>query len=271
MEPHQSLRSSSAEMPDFLDMLVRDAHGTVRDGYYSDVPRTRGVGACLRDAILESRGVALIAEIKAASPSEGNIRDFDPIQLARTMESCGVAGVSVLTEPRHFKGDIRCLGEVRASVKLPLLMKDIVVHPAQVEAASRAGADAVLLIQAVFDRGNSPISRDEMIQHAHSLGLEVLLESHTGGEFSRAVESGADLVGINNRDLGTLRVNIHKTGRILSRHSCHGKVIVSESGIRTRDDIRLLREAGSHAFLVGTAIMSSSDVSMKIKELLNPI
>jgi indole-3-glycerol phosphate synthase len=131
------------------------------------------------------------------------------------------------------------------------------------------GANAVLLIKALFDRGYSDRTLDEMIAGAHVLGLEVLLEAHTATEFSSAVKTGADLVGINNRNLGTLKVDLNVTKKILSKNGPKGKLVISESGINTPTDIRFLRESGARAFLIGLAIMSADNVEEKVREFVN--
>jgi indole-3-glycerol phosphate synthase len=147
-------------------------------------------------------------------------------------------------------------------------MKDIVLSPVQLEAASRIGADAILLIQALFDRGCCECDVPEMIREAHSRNLEVLLETHSEDEFRRAVASHADLVGINNRNLATLAVDLNVTRKILRNIDVDGKVVVSESGIRNPADIRFLRESGARAFLIGSAIMACEDVEAKVKEFV---
>ena len=145
-------------------------------------------------------------------------------------------------------------------MKLPILMKDIILSSVQLEAASKAGANIVLLIKALFDRGYCECSIHEMIANAHSKDLEVLLEAHDAGEFRSAVKTHADLVGINNRDLATLKVDLGVTKRILERNDTEGKIIVSESGINTPADLRFLRDCGAHAFLIGSAVMLADNV-----------
>lgn len=254
-------------MPDFLDVLARDARETVAEGYYEAPEPVRSPPLSLRKAILESE-IALIAEIKAASPSAGTIREVDPGVIARIMEKSGATGISVLTEPKHFNGSLSHLQQAREAVEIPILMKDIIIAPRQLDAAASIGANAVLLIQAVFDRGYSDTGLQDMIGYAHARGLEVLLETRSIDEFQKAVDSEADLIGINNRDLGTFQVDLGTTERILSHFESHGKVIVSESGIETPEDLQYLRRNGAHAFLVGTAIMASDDIGPKIRELV---
>ena len=147
-------------------------------------------------------------------------------------------------------------------------MKDIILSPIQIFAASKLGANAILLIQAIFDRGYSEKSLNEMIEGAHQLGLEVLLETHTEEEFRLAIETNADLIGINNRNLGTLKIDLNTTKEILKNNNSYGKVIVSESGIKNPKDLRFLRECGAKAFLIGSSIMLTENIEEKVREFV---
>jgi len=223
----------------------------------------------LKKAILESNHLPLITEIKAASPSSGVIRkNFDPEKVARAMENGGAVGISVLTEPKHFKGSLIYLTKVRKAVNLPILMKDIVISPIQLETASKLGANAVLLIATLFERGYCECDVHEMIAQAQSKNLEVLLETHNEDEFRSAVNSNADLIGINNRDLGTLKVDLGVTKRILEKNDAHGKIVLSESGVKTPTDLRFLHECGAHAFLIGLTIMAADNIEERVKEFV---
>ena len=256
-------------MTDFLDRLARDAAETIDGGYYEDLRQPSGVHTSLKETILKCTCSPVITEIKACSPSKGTIRThFEPGEIALAMERGGAVGVSVLTEPRSFKGSIVALVETRKRVKIPVLMKDIIISPKQLYAASKAGANAVLLILALFDRGYCECGVEEMIAKAHLKGLEVLLEAHSENEFHNAVRSSADLVGINNRNLGTLQIDLNVTKNILEKSETYGKTIISESGIESALDIRFLRECGANAFLVGSAIMKADDVESKVRELV---
>lgn len=256
-------------MRDYLDKLARDAKETVAEGYYEVSSKSSSPAASLRKAIIETKRNAVITEVKAASPSRGTIKsDFDPAGVARAMENGGASGISVLTEPKHFSGSLSYLAKVRETVKLPILMKDIIVDPIQLEAASKIGANVVLLIKSLFDRGYCEASLDEMITQAHAKNLEVLLETHSEDEFLHAVETDADLVGINNRDLRTLKVDLHITERILKEHESKGKVVVSESGVMTPADLLFLRGCGAQAFLIGSSIMMAENIEQKVKEFV---
>jgi indole-3-glycerol phosphate synthase len=259
-------------MADFLDVLAQDAKATINSGYYETLEGTATSCMSLKKAILKTKNAAVITEIKVASPSAGTLREnVNASSIAESMEKGGAVGLSVLTEPKHFYGSLRSLVKAREAVTLPILMKDIVLSPVQLEAASKAGASAVLLIEALFDRGYCECSLHEMIARAHSEGLEVLLETHTSEEFRSAVRTRADLLGINNRNLATLNVNLEVTKRILERNDAEGKIVVSESGINTPADLRFLRECGAHAFLIGSAIMLADDVEKKVKEFVSAL
>ena len=256
-------------MPDYLDTLARDAKETVNEGYYEASTQISAPSFSLRKAITESKRNAVITEVKAASPSRGTIKtDFDPAEIARAMENGGATGISVLTEPKHFSGSLSYLVGVRKAVRLPILMKDIIIDQIQLEAASRIGANVVLLIEALFEREYCELSLDEMIKQAHSRRLEVLLETHNEDEFQRAIETDADLVGINNRDLRTLKVDLHITERILRKHENKGKVVVSESGLMTAADLLFLRGCGAQAFLIGSSVMMADNIEQKVKEFV---
>jgi indole-3-glycerol phosphate synthase len=259
-------------MADFLDTLAQSAKETIDSGYYEALTATATSHISLKKAILKAKNAAVITEIKAASPSAGTIRKtIEARSITESMEKGGAAGISVLTEPKHFKGSLRSLVEARRTVKLPILIKDIILSPAQLEAASKIGANAALLIEALFDRGYCECCIDDMIATAHLKGLEVLLEAHTAEEFRSAVNTNADLVGVNNRDLATLKVDLGVTKRILERNNAKGKIIVSESGINTPADLRFLRECGAHAFLIGSAVMLADNVEEKVKEFVSAL
>lgn len=255
-------------MVDFLDTLAFEAARRVKEGYYGLKRARRRSPVSLKESILKRGGAAIIAEVKRKSPSQGSLRRrLNLRRLVLEMEEGGSAGISILTEPKRFGGSLKDLEEARKFTSLPLLMKDIIVSPIQIEAAANKGADAVLLIKTLYERGHSKVSIGEMIDYAHSLGLEVLLETRTEEEFRSALNLDADLIGINNRDLRTLNVNLGVSMAILSRNKCDGRIVVSESGIKSREDVKLLYGYGARAFLVGSSIMLAKNVKEKIKEL----
>jgi indole-3-glycerol phosphate synthase len=261
-------------VPDFFDVLCRNAQKTVASGYYSaftqrDEPQNAPATLHLSERVPTCTRLPLIAEIKVASPTTGALRvDVNAGAIAKRMEAGGAAGISVVTEPRFFKGSARLLKDVRSHVLVPLLMKDFTVSARQVEAARNAGASAVLLIQALFDRGYATLGVEEMIEFAHTVGLEVLLEAHTDTEFERALSTEADLVGINNRDLRTLDVDLTTTKEILDKVPHDGRTVVSESGVRIPEDAQFLRRCGADALLVGSALMRATDVRHAVETLV---
>jgi indole-3-glycerol phosphate synthase len=261
-------------MTDYLDTMARDAQQRLKTGYYVKSGETSDCAKRnLKQSILKSTKAAVIAEIKPQSPSYGlllNGRDIG--ELAQDFASGGAIGISVLTEPTHFKGSLENLSLVRKHVNLPILMKDIVLDPVQIEAAARIGADCILLIQALHDRRYSSYPAETLIAKAHSENLGVLLETHTVEEFSSALKSSADLVGINNRNLATLKVDLRTTATLCENCSTsHSKVILSESGIETPEDIRFLSKFGAQAFLVGTCLMKAENPRLKLEELVNSL
>lgn len=255
-----------------MAFLAATAHRTIRECYYdvdSTLIQERVEGhRSLVEAIrrCQSRN-PLIAEIKPHSPSRGCLRTrIDYSHLAASMEQGGAAALSILTEPKFFKGSLKGLSEAKISTSLPILMKDIIIDPIQVEAASKLGADGILLIQALFQRELTEITLEEMIRLARSKGLEVLLEVHTEDEIQEAVAVNPDLIGVNNRDLTTLKVDLETTRRVLEGYE--GPPVVGESGVEGPDHVRLLRGWGVDAILVGSSVMASRDVAGKVRELV---
>jgi indole-3-glycerol phosphate synthase len=208
-------------------------------------------------------GVRLIAEVKKASPSAGPIREGDPLFFARAMAGGGAAAISVLTEERHFGGSLDDLARVAAGVPVPVLRKDFLVDPYQLLEARAAGASAALLIVALLSDAELTV----LLREAAALGLGALVEVHDAPELERALAAGAAIVGINNRNLKTLKVDVETT-YALRPHIPAGTVVVSESGQRTRADLERLAAAGIDAVLVGEALMRAEDVEGKVRELL---
>jgi len=259
-------------MSDYLDILATSALQSIEEGYYTPSQTIESSCLSLRESLLHCESTPIISEIKFASPSLGTLRpQEDWSSIAKEMERGGAAGISVLTEPKHFKGRLEFIAEVREQVRIPILMKDFIINHIQLDAASKVGADAVLLIQTLFNRNYCEKDVQSMIEYAHSRGLEILLETHTGDEFTSAIRTEADLIGINNRNLKTLKVDLDVTKRILSKYSAEGRVIVSESGVNTPNDIHLLHACGAHAFLVGSSIMKATNITEKIAELVSAL
>lgn len=216
------------------------------------------------EALTKGDDVAVIAEVKKASPSKGVIRpDFDPVELARIYAAEGASAISVLTDERFFQGSLAHLDAVRRTVELPLLRKEFIIDPYQVYEAKLHGADAVLLIAAAL----KPSALQGLLELASELGLESLVEVHSEAELEVALKAGATVVGINNRDLATFHTTLEVTERLV-KHIPDGIAVVSESGISTRDDVLFLRELGVDAVLVGEALTRERDVAAKLRELL---
>ena len=259
-------------MADYLDTLASTALTTINTDYYSQGGSSDKPSASLKQAILHAQKVPIIAEMKFASPSLGALRThLDLETITHAYVEGGAIGMSVLTEPVHFHGQLQYINKIRKSTDLPILMKDFILDPIQITAAHRVGASAVLLIHSLYDRGYGRASLSQMIQRVHDVGLEVLLEVHTSQEFSNALTTDADMIGINNRDLRSLSVDIHRTLDILNNYSSTDRVIVSESGISTPSDIVLLRNSGVQAFLIGSALIKTQHPAVLLKELCDAI
>ncbi len=220
----------------------------------------------LRDfsAALSRGGLNVLAELKPASPSRGVIRDpFEPVALGQSLEAAGACALSVLTEGEFFRGSLKNLRDARKSIQLPVLRKDFIFDSWQVWETRANDADSFLLIVAALE---DALLRD-LIALGRELGMEPLVEVHTGEELDRALAAGARILGVNNRDLKTLTVRIETSFELIGRipDDC---IAVSESGLRTHDDLVKLRAAGFDAFLVGTHLMLSPDPAAALSSLL---
>jgi indole-3-glycerol phosphate synthase len=269
-----------------LDQIVEQKRREV-----AQLPERRIAAGDLRDAMLE-RGerrdfvaalrhpragdTALIAEVKKASPSAGIIcKDFDPIRIAKEYEAAGASCLSVLTGEQFFQGSLDYMRQIRAAVKLPLLRKDFIIDERQILEAIEWGADAILLIVAILD--------DARLRRFHELateaGLAVLVEVHDDAELERALAVGAGLIGVNNRDLKTFKVDLATTERLAAKltaasapsstpHPPSFPLLVAESGIHTRGDAERLKRAGAAAILVGESLVRSGDIPRQMRALL---
>lgn len=207
----------------------------------------------------------IIAEVKKASPSRGIIRqDFNPVELASTFEANGAVALSVLTDRTYFQGSHDYLASIRQAVTLPLLNKDFIIDPYQIYQGRAYGADAVLLIAAVLP--DSLLL--DYLSLADTLSLTVLVEVHTLEELERVLATTAGIIGINNRNLTTFQVSTETTLRLIN-HIPDDRVVVSESGIVSRQDIIALREHGVDAFLIGEALMKEPDAGKRLRELIH--
>jgi indole-3-glycerol phosphate synthase len=220
----------------------------------------------LIEAIERASKVPLIAEIKRASPSAGDLRpDADPLELAQEMLEGGAIALSVLTEPKYFKGDPSFLRELRRAVEVPLLRKDFIVDEYQLYETAELGANAVLLI--------AKILRTELTKFlctSQELGLEALVEVTSEEEVKSAVSAGAELIGINNRDLETFEIDLARTEK-LAPFVPEPVTLISESGINTDADVRRMLDAGADAVLVGTALMRARSLKQKVRELVEAL
>ncbi len=254
---------------DRLDGFARSAWARVRSGYYSAPTwgATRPARS-LAGAVRERRGRAVVAEVKPRSPTEPDLlRGRGVGELARAYLAGGAVGISVLVDPDHFGGSLAYLREL-SGLGVPLLAKDFVVDPAQLEAYARAGADCALLIMALFRRGHTSHGPGEMIDRAHALGLEVLLEVSSAGELEEALGTEADLIGINSRDLATLELDPRRPAAVLREVAPRDpRPILALSGISSPEEVRALREAGFAGFLVGTALLRAPDPAALVREL----
>jgi len=215
-------------------------------------------------AISRAGGVNIIAECKRRSPSKGVLRAaYDPVAIAIAYADAGAAAISVLTEPTFFDGSLEHLVAVRTAVDVPILRKDFIVSEYQLLEAKAAGADAVLLIVSAL----RPVELKVLHDHAARLGLDVLVEVHDATELAIALDVGARIVGVNNRNLRTLDVDVHASDELMAKMPTE-VVAVIESGLRTAADLLRLRELGYRAFLIGETLMTAADPGEQLKQLL---
>lgn len=225
-------------------------------------PRPRDLASALR-----GDDIRLIAEVKKASPSKGLIcPDLDPVKLAQTYAQSGAAAISVLTEQRYFQGSLEHFSAISKELEgrnIPILRKDFIFDPYQVYESRAYSADALLLIVAIL----SDAQLVGLLSLSHKLGMKCLVEVHDEVELERAALGGAEIIGINNRDLETFAVDLATTKRLRPLVP-PDRIVVSESGIRERGDVQMLREWGVDAILVGEALVAAGDVAKKVRELL---
>lgn len=246
----ERLDAAKRDLP--LNELKDRIKGIERERDFSDAIRKNG------------DSIKLIAEIKKASPSKGLIRsDFDPIKIASIYESRPVSALSVLTEEDFFQGHLSYISQVKEITAKPVLRKDFIFDEYQLFESRANGADAVLLIAAILSR----VQAAEFYYLATKLGMAVLLEIHNEEDLETALYVDADIIGINNRDLKTLSIDLATTTR-LKKLMPEDKIVVSESGIRTRQDVRTLQDNGIDAMLIGTSFMEAPDIGKKIDELM---
>ena len=267
--------TSTAQTPDLLAAIVAATRRMVdvRAGREpmrelerraADVPARRG---SFEAALSRTDRLNVIAECKRRSPSRGVLKaDYDPALIARGYERAGAAAISVLTEPAFFDGDLDHLSVVRRAVELPILRKDFIIDRYQIFEARAAGADAILLIVAAL----TPSTLKDLHRHAVDAELDVLVEIHDLGELTVALEAGASLVGVNNRNLRTLAVDTDVSRQAIDLIP-EEVIAVAESGLKTADDLRDLKRAGYDAFLIGERLMSAVDPEQALAELLRGV
>ena len=257
-------------MENILEKLVSNSKKAIEEGVYDINESLTNSGIDLQNMITKSEHAALITEVKFSSPALGNIRKItDPVEVALEMVKGGASALSVLTQPYMFDGSPEFFMKIRKRVKIPMLMKDITIDKIQIDAAKKMGADYFLLIQSLFDKKMVPDMKG-LIEYGHKNGLKILVEAHTAQEFENACETDADIIGINNRNLDTLKIDLNTTKNILE-NTDYSKTVISESGIESEDDIRFLHKCGAKGYLIGTAIMKNDNIEQRVRGLVNSI
>ena len=253
-----------------LKKLVNNSQIAIDDGVYDVDVNLQKSDQDFKQIIASNTHATLLTEVKFASPSLGKIRTIgDPAVIAKQMIAGGSKALSILTQPHLFNGSPEYFIKVRQAVDVPLLMKDIMIDKIQIDAAKKIGADYMLVIQSLFDQ-KFLTDIDEFIGYGHKQGLNVLLEVHTREEFQNALKTEADIIGINNRNLDTLEIDLKTTESVLSGYD-HSRLILSESGINTPEDIQYLKKSGANAFLIGSSIMKSDNIEEQVRKLVNSI
>lgn len=253
----------------FLENIINHKKQTNRGkaGFFSAIKnraKKRDQPHVFKQAIFKPGAISLIAEIKKASPSKGVICDiFDPVAIAKTYSNHKVDAISVLTEDKYFMGNPEMIKQITEEVTLPVLTKDFIIDEGQIYEAWSNGASAVLLIKAILDGAKLK----NLIDVANSLGLDSLVEIHNEDELNQACEAGADIIGVNNRDLFTFEVNMDTCTSLIPKIP-KNKAIVAESGFRSFEEIQTLKELGAHAVLIGETFMAAENIGNKIEEVM---
>ena len=266
----QKLKNLNLVNKDFLTIASNQIRAIIEKGYYdiSDKFLRFNNIKNLKDILENSREFyPIITEIKFASPSLGKINEESErqIEILKMMENGGASAISVLTQPLFFEGSLKNLEIVRKNTTLPVLMKDIIIDKKQIDAGFKLGANVILLIETLYQKQSEKL--DELIEYANNKGLEVLLEVNTIQELKCAIKRNVSIVGINNRNLNTLKLDMETTKNILSEKLDINKPIISESGIFKIEDIQKLGQSGIDGFLIGTSIMQSENIKDKVHEL----
>ena len=256
---------------DFLKKIAAEKLAALKDKevYYANLkknmaPKDNRRYEIFKKAISRPGQINLIAEIKKSSPSAGLIReDFDVLSIAKIYAEEKAAAISVLTEDKYFLGKPMYVKQVSEAVPVPVLTKDFIIDEGQIYEARYNGASAILLIVAILD--DKELKR--LLEVASALDLDCLVEVHDEQELKRALDNGAEIIGINNRDLHTFNVNIEVCKQLIPKIP-KGKIIVAESGIKTHQDVKTLKDLGAHAVLIGETFMREKDIGKKIKEVI---
>ena len=256
---------------DFLEKIVANKKSLLKDkkAFFDTLRPNIVKGEMTRYGVFKKEiskpgRVNLIAEIKKASPSRGLIcRDFDVVNITRTYVENGADAISVVTENKFFLGKTDYVRRVAENSHLPILFKDFIIDDVQIHEAYRYGASAVLLIVAILE----PAQLRRLLAEAKRLDLDCLVETHTEKEVDQAVEAGAEIVGVNNRDLHTFEVDLKTSEQLIPRIP-KDKVIVAESGIKTHKDVERLQAAGAHALLIGETFLRAEDMGKKIRQVM---
>lgn len=264
-----------------LRKLVENSFRSIDEGLYDlNSDRSHDSLDLTNDiyAMNQIKKIPIITEVKLASPSKGEIVSNEKVDLIDTTQQMvkgGALGISVLTQKYLFNGSIDNFVTIRKNVSIPMLMKDIIVSETQIDCAKKIGADYILLIKTIFDKDLAEGSIEKFSEYSHNKGLNVLYEVHSEDEFKEILEFKSekkDLVGINNRNLDTLKIDLKITEKLLAKKDKGKKLIVSESGIEKIEHIRYLKNAGADAFLIGTSIMENNqNIEFKVKELVNSL
>lgn len=273
-------RSKFTKQKSVLHTLVKNSFKAIDEGEYdvkdeSDYFSHSSIN--LKKNLIACQHIPIITEIKYASPSKGTLIDREKVNITDIifiMERAGSCGLSILTQPHLFNGSINHILQHRKKTLLPILMKDIIVSEVQIESAKRVGADAILLIKTVFDKNLAESSLEKLATYAKKIGLQVIIETHFEEEFRDVIKINKnsdklfDLIGINNRNLDTLEIDLETTKSILENIPKNTNIVISESGIYSRKDIKKLRDSGADAFLIGTSLMENiQTIDTKLREL----
>jgi indole-3-glycerol phosphate synthase len=272
----------SSNSENILKNLVENSFESIDEGLYNITTVDYSHEPLnLKKNILDLKAknkIPIITEIKFSSPSKGvimNREKADLLNISREMIRAGAVGLSVLTQKYLFNGSLNNFVMIRQDTSIPMLMKDIIVSEIQLDCAKKIGADYILLIMSIFDKNLAEGDLDKFVRYAHKKGLNILFEVHHEDEFNEILKFNLeknDLIGINNRNLDNLKIDLEVTEKLLKKFDKGKNVIVSESGINNTNQIKQLKNAGADAFLIGTSIMENNkQIAVKIKELVNVI